>query len=260
MEAPIRRYREAFPVRIHMTDENGHCRPGDMMRFMQEAAIMQLEHNHPTHAELSAKGRAFILSRISIDFFAPVPYFHTVEAETWPCSSSRGATFDRHFVLHADNGATIAAQAASQWALLDMENKRLLRVEDCEIPFTDDAAVTPSIPLRFRIPKDAVLEEVGTHTVCYSDLDINRHVNNTRYCDLYCDHLPMTDASGTPVRIAALAIAFQREAAAGEMLCITRTAQPDAQGCYYIRTYRQSDGAVNTEAVIRVEQWGCSRD
>ncbi len=235
-----------------MTDEAGYCRAADMMRFMQEAAIMQLEQSGPTHASLSEKGQAFILSRISVDFPVPVPYFETVEAETWPCSTSRGAAFDRHFRIWK-NGDCLAAQAASQWALCDVVNRRILRVEDTEIPYTDDTVVTPSLPLRFRIPRDAVLDAVGMHAVTYSDLDINHHVNNTRYCDLYCDCLPMTDATGKPQRIAALAIAYQKEAAAGEILRITRTAQPDDAGCYYIRTYRMSDGAVNTEAVVRLE-------
>ncbi len=254
MEQPIKHYREAFPVRIHMTDTDGNCRPGDMMRFMQEAAIMQLEHNRPTHAEMTANGQAFILSRITVDFLTPVPYFHTVYTETWPCDSSRGATFDRCFVLFGDDGHTPVAQATSQWALLDTENKRLLRVEDCPISYTDDAAVTPNLPLRFRIPKDAQLEEVGTHSVCYSDLDINHHVNNTRYCDLFCDHLPLFGETGRALRVTALAVAFLREATAGDTLRITRTPLPDESGCYFFRTHRLSDGTVNTEAVVRIAE------
>ncbi len=116
-------YRESFPVRIHMTDETGYCRAADMMRFLQESAIMQLEHNGPTHASLSAKGQAFMLSRFSIDFPVPVPYFETVCAETWPCSTSRGATFDRHFRIWKNDGKgaqLLAAQAASQGALCEI--------------------------------------------------------------------------------------------------------------------------------------------
>ena len=232
-------------VMIHMSDCNRVCRAADLMRFMQDSATRQLEELGPNLDTLQSLGRAFILSRISIDFPAPVHTFDRLQCTTWPCSSSRGACFDRHFEIFC--GEKTAARAASQWAFLDYQNQKLLRVEDAGVYFTRDEVITPSLPLRFRIPKDAALTEVGEKTVRYSDIDTNRHLNNTHYCDLYCDHLPMDGK-----RVAALSIAFQKEAPLGETITVLRTEEPDDHGIYYFRTVRQSDGAVNTEAMVKL--------
>ena len=232
-------------VMVHMSDANRICRAADLMRFMQEAATRQLEALGPNLTTLQSQGRAFIMSRISIDFPAPVYTFDTVQCTTWPCASSRGACFDRHFEIFC--GEETVARAASQWAFLDYQNQKLLRVEDADVYFTRDEVVTTTLPLRFRIPKDAILTAGGEKTVRYSDIDTNRHLNNTHYCDLYCDHLPMDGK-----RIAALSIAFQKEAPLGETVTVLRTEEPDENGIYYFRTVRQSDGAVNTEAMVRM--------
>lgn len=232
-------------VMVHMSDAYRVCRAADLMRFMQEAATRQLEALGPNLTTLQSQGRAFIMSRISIDFPAPIYTFDTVRCTTWPCSSSRGACFDRHFEVFC--GEKTAARAASQWAFLDYKNQKLLRVEDADVYFTRDEVVTTTLPLRFRIPKDAPLTAVGEKAVRYSDIDTNRHLNNTHYCDLYCDHLPMDGK-----RIAALSIAFQKEAPLGETVTVLRTEEPDENGIYYFRTVRQSDGAVNTEAMVQL--------
>lgn len=232
-------------IMVHMSDANRVCRAADLMRFMQESATRQLEMLGPNLDTLQSQGRAFILSRISIDFPAPVYTFDAVRCTTWPCSTSRGACFDRHFEIFC--GETPIARAASQWAFLDYRNQKLLRVEDADVYFTRDDVVTPSLPLRFRMPKDANLILVGEKTVRYSDIDTNRHLNNTHYCDLYCDYLPMDGK-----RIAALSISFQKEAPLGETISVLRTEEPDENGIYYFRTVRHSDGAVNTDAMVRL--------
>ncbi len=232
-------------IMIHMSDANRVCRAADLMRFMQESATRQLEALGPNLDTLQSLGRAFILSRISIDFPSPVHTFEKVRCTTWPCSSSHGATFDRHFEIFC--GETPVACAASQWAFLDYKNQKLLRVEDADVYFTRNEVVTPTLPLRFRIPKDANLIPVGEKTVRYSDIDTNRHLNNTHYCDLYCDYLPMDGK-----RIDALSISFQKEAPLGETIAVLRTEEPDENGIYYFRTVRGSDGAVNTEAMVRL--------
>lgn len=239
--------RYAYPadIMIHMCDANRICRAADLMRFMQESATRQLEALGPNLDTLQSLGRAFLLSRISIDFPEPVYTFDTVQCTTWPCASSRGACFDRHFEIFREEKAV--ARAASQWAFLDYKHQKLLRVEDTDVYFTREETVTPSLPLRFRLPKDLPLIPYGEKTVRYSDIDTNRHLNNTHYCDLYCDHLPMDGK-----RIAALSIAFQKEAPLGETVTVLRTEEPDENGIYYFRTVRQSDGAVNTEAMVQM--------
>ena len=71
-------------VMVHMSDADRVCRAADLMRFMQESATRQLEALGPNLDTLQSLGRAFILSRISIDFPEPVHTFETVAVLNQP--------------------------------------------------------------------------------------------------------------------------------------------------------------------------------
>lgn len=240
------KYSETFETNVHMTDAGGNCRASEILRLMQEAANRQLEHRGPTMAELRAQGRAFILSRISVDIHRTVAAYEHLDSVSWPCSTSRGASFDRCYRLVDEKGAA-AAQASSQWALLDVESRRLIRYENSGVDYADDDQTQVTIPLRFRIPKDAELIEVGRKEILYSDADKNMHMNNTHYPDVYCDRLPMEG-----MRVSAFAIAFLREAPLGDTITVFRTKEPDENGIYWFRTVRSSDSTVNTEAAVQL--------
>ena len=94
---------------------------------------------------------------------------------------------------------------------------------------------------RIVIPKDA--ETVGTYTVNYADLDQNRHMNNTRYPDMYSNFLPLENK-----RIESITISYLAEAPAGDTLTVMRA---EKDGFYYFRTIR-SDGKINSEAEIKL--------
>ena len=238
-----------------MTDAFGFCRVSDTLRFMQESAAEQLERYGPDAQTLREQGRAFFLSRISMDL--PVPLFRgtRVFAETYPGATSRGFSFDRCYRLFSE-GDVPAACAFSQWAMLDVRKKTLIRLEDSGYTYSRDDPVTVSIPLRFRIPRDAEMISCGEKTVRYADIDANGHMNNTHYPDLVCDFLPELAEfhPEEPVRVTAFAAAFLHEAPLGEVLRVSRTAAPDGTGLYYFRTVRASDGEVNMEAAVRVEK------
>ena len=91
----------------------------------------------------------------------------------------------------------------------------------------------------------AELSEVGTYTVSYADTDQNRHMNNTRYADMYASFLPMEG-----MRIRSLSISYLAEAPMGEVLRVFRVFK---DGVYYLRTVR-ADGKTNTEAEIILEK------
>ena len=241
-------FTQEFEITTHMTDFQEICKAAELLRFMQESAVRQLDVRGPSQKYLLETGRAFILSRITMDFYRPLHYYDRVKAITWPCSSSRGVTFDRKYRMVMAGDDTPIAAASSQWAMVSIADHRLQRYEDTELTYSCDETVEVSIPLRFRIPKDAAFTEVNKMEVRYSDIDKNGHLNNTHYADMYCDAM-MEELRGH--YISSLAITFAKEAPLGEVITVTRTMQADENGLYYFRTYK-ADGSINSEAAIRL--------
>ena len=141
------------------------------------------------------------------------------------------------------------ALALSHWGLMNLETGKLMRVtefpDECfpvgEMP--DESL----LPHRVHIPVGTVMGEVGERRIVYSDLDFNRHMNNTKYPDMICDFLP--DMQGRRVR--SLAISYLREAAYGDVLTVLRAPVKHENGAegYLLRTVR-ADGTVCLEAEV----------
>lgn len=224
-------------VDIHDVDFNGVARASALMKYVQSAAQTQLTESGMSYDELRKKNRAFILSRIRMEFTDTIRAYEPLTALTFPCNS-RGYSFLRCYKLIKD-GVTVG-RAASVWALVDTETRGLVRVNDFDLGL--DTYDPLDLPLT-RIVIPAQLRAVGEYRVNYADTDQNKHMNNTRYPDMYSQFLPLDGK-----RIESITISYANEAPFGDILTVERA---EENGLYYFRTIR-SDGKVNTEAEIKL--------
>lgn len=230
-------YSKAVEVDVHDVDFNGVARTSALMRYIQTAAQYQLTDNGMSYDQLKERKRAFILSRIKMEFTEAVRAYEPLGAITFPCES-RGYSFLRCYKLTKD-GKTIG-RAVSIWAMIDTDTHALVKVNDFDLALETHEPIDMALT---RIAMPAELCEVGKYTVSYGMLDQNRHMNNTRYPDIYATFLPMDNR-----RIAEITINYVNEAPAGDTLTVYRG---EANGYYYFRTVR-SDGKTNSEAEIRL--------
>jgi len=230
-------YKTDIVVDIHDIDPNGVARFSALMRYIQACAQSQLSDNGMSYDNLRERNRAFILSKICMEFTEPVHVYDLLHAYSYPCES-RGYSFLRCYTLEKDN--KIIGRAASVWALIDTNSRSLVKVNDFPLGLTLHDHNGLAIQ-RFSLPTELI--EVGTYTVNYADLDQNGHMNNTRYPDVYSNFLPLDG-----YRISQMTINYQNEAPSKERLKVYTASVGDI---HYIRTVRE-DGKVNSEAEIRL--------
>ena len=140
----------------------------------------------------------------------------------------------------------MVALAVSHWALVDVHEGKMLRTTDFRRDFPFGELPDESIlPKRVRIPAATEMETIGTRTIVYSDLDFNRHMNNTKYPDMICDYLPSMDGKW----VTSLSLSYLREAAFGDTLTVHRKTVEETPDTYLIRTTRP-DGATCLEVEI----------
>ena len=230
-------FRYDLSVDIHDVDYNGVAKTSALMQYIQSAAQSQLTEAGLSYDELYKRKRAFIISKMKMEFDVTVRAYEPLTAVSYPCES-RGYSFLRCYALVRD-GVTIG-RAASIWALIDTESRALVPVNDFDLPLE----LLPHNEMlldRIVMPKNA--EEVGVYTVGYADTDQNRHMNNTHYPDMYASFLPMEG-----MRMASLSIQYMAEAPMGETLRVFRAFE---NGIWYFKTERQ-DGKVNTLATVEL--------
>ena len=234
---------ERYRVTIHDTDVNNIASASAVLRYMQEAAHMQFETQHPTLSELRQEGKAFILSKLNMSVYQPIYGYDIITAETWPCES-KGVSFNRCSRILRDGN--IVAELSSVWALVDINTRKLLRVTDLDWDVTTEPPLELDYPARIRIPKDIQLALVGERLILYSDLDLNEHMNNTNYPDMLCDYLP----SMIGKRVISISISYASELHNGESV---KMYVGENDGVYYIRVIKEN-GTVGAEAEIVLDE------
>ena len=231
---------EKYRINAHDVDFNGVLSPTGYMRYLQDAAFCQMETDGPSYDELFERGLAFVLSRIRILFFEPVATHDNVTVTTWSCGG-HAASFIRCYGMEKD-GVEIA-RGKSIWALYDFREGKLKRYSDVETRYGMDEEADVDIPRRPEFASDPVL--LGAKRVMYTDVDQNRHMNNTRYADMLWNFLPDHENK----RITSLDISYLNEAPLGCELEIYGAPSADGDG-FAFKTFRKEDGKVNVLAKI----------
>ncbi len=239
-------YQETLTARWHDTDATLAVRPSQVLVYMQEMAFCHLNSAGRNLDKLRfEEGLAFILTRLTLKFYAPIRPAEQVTAMTW-VSEGKGLNFPRYFRVIGPNGQ-VAAEAASSWVLLQLDSRLPVRASEFEYGFSPEEPLPFATPRRFALPAEMV--EVGRRKIVYSDIDYNGHMNNTRYPDMVCDFLP-DDAIG---RIHTMHLEFVREAKFGCTLRVMLGSRQDADTgdtVYLVRTLDEEE-----QVCLNAEVW-----
>ncbi len=183
----IKVYKEQQLVRTAHCDMSGLWRLSAMLETMQEAA--------GTHSYLLGCGRdvllqknlVWVLSRSEIYMDVCPKVGDTVDIETFPAPNRRWF-FPRYFIFRNQAGEVIG-KACTVWLVMDFTTRKMAP-PDAILPFMPDNSDL-ELPLPFPGNLDSVAgeERAFSRLPQYTDLDVNGHVNNTKYADWLCDAL-----------------------------------------------------------------------
>lgn len=237
------KYTHHYQVKWHDTDANREVRPSQILMYMQETANLQLQYNGIPLDDLRDKhGLGFLLSRISVRIYEPLYAYDEIDVQTWICDS-RGLSFNRCFAI-LKNGRVVA-EAYSVWALMNLVEHRLVKVEEFDFGFAGDTPLQLDLPRRVHFPPAFPVEEAGERTIRYCDIDYNGHMNNTRYPDMLCDFVPDIFSK----RVIGFTLSYLHEATFGHTLKVCRVKNESG---YWFRT-TDVDGTVCLEAYLQAE-------
>lgn len=232
-----------YTVNANDIDMNFVVTVSNVFRYLQDAANCQMEADGPSYRELFDAGLAFVLSRMNISLYAPLYSHDRIQVQSWACES-KGVAFNRCYRILRDG--KIIVEAASVWALTGVGDRKLHRVSELEHHYGMDEMLELDMPARMKIPEEVPLSLVGERLVEYGDIDMNGHMNNTKYPDFLCGFL----GGMKGIRVISMAMNFVSEAPLGETL---KVYHGESDGVHYVRTVRES-GHVNVEAKIITEE------
>jgi acyl-ACP thioesterase len=177
----------------------------------------------------------------------------TLTVSTWARPFERAAAW-REFGVADGSGARVAA-GTSRWAVVDLQARRLVRLPEfirrCPVP--DRPPALDRAPSILEPAEPAEWER--RFEVRRGDLDMVRHLNNTRYVEWALETVP--DEVRERSRPSAFEIAFRREAVFGDTV-VARTRRLAGHGDPVFAHELRADGA-DRELARAASVWRTSR-
>ena len=204
-------YREELLLRSKDVDMFRRLRSSELFRLLQEASIRHTEQLGMGRDKTLDRGILWVLMMQRIEIARMPEYDEDIVLKSWP-GRTMHLLFPRHYGISTPAGETLV-RASALWCLVDSESRRSVFPEkygvEIEGVVTGEEIALPSAPRRMDCTQSRPF------TVPYSYVDLNGHMNNTRYFDLAEDTLP---AAAEGRRLRSVAIEYNNEARCGEEL------------------------------------------
>ena len=213
-EHPYAFLSEEYLLKTCSTDLSGLWRFSDILVQLQELAGKQCQLLGCGRLDLLRQhGLVWVLTRTEIRVRRMPSLGEKVRLTTW-AAPPRRMIYPRYFTV-TDTDEKTVLDSATQWVLCSVEDRRMKNAPEigAMIPTPDrEPAFT-----RFSSPP---LIENGKRVFFaeprYSDLDVNGHVNNTRYADWLCDALGIDTMKQK--RISVFTVDYRHEVLPGDRL------------------------------------------
>ena len=190
---------------------DSRIKPSALFRYYQQTAREHLDSLGLCFDVMREKKCVFVITRMKQVFYKDIRGYDEICVKT--CSRGiRGAVFTRDYSVLRDG--EVACEASTQWALIDLESRRICRPSVYADYFDKQEELCSFTDIKkCQLPE--TLEGKYTYRVAFSDIDENYHMNNTRYTDICLDAIGGLDKGES---ISEISVDFLSEARFGETL------------------------------------------
>ena len=181
-------YKQDFLVLSNEADIHHKASLYSISNYLQEAARSHADKLGWGVEWLRSRKQFWVLTRmlIQVDHF-PSPG-HRLTVQTWPKGTDRLFAL-RDFLIEFEGD--IIARATSSWALLDLQSRRPTSLAAMDERMFERAGIHAIEHVPEKLPAPERTASAFSHQVTYSELDLNGHVNNTRYINWMLDTFPL---------------------------------------------------------------------
>ena len=183
----MKTYEEKLQLQTRDCDMNGIWRISAILETMQETAGTHSLMLGCGRDELLRKDMVWVLSRCELQMERYPAIGETVTVTTFPMPT-RICFFPRYYIF-LDGQGDMIGKAGTLWLLMDTKTRRMLPPGDVGRLIPDNRDLTVPMNLPATVGQLQGDEFVSEYRPVFTDMDVNGHVNNTRYADWLCNTL-----------------------------------------------------------------------
>ena len=167
-------------------DFTGCWKPSEIFMAMQEMAAEHSGILGAGYSYMRSIGLAFALTRTELRMNRYPRIGENVVIRTWAAPVMKWM-YPRHFIFESETGEQLGF-ASTIWVLLDLNERKMVAPSALDVDIA-----TGDLPAPLRMPGKALAPDESCpayeYLPGYSEIDVNSHVNNTRYVSWMCDRL-----------------------------------------------------------------------
>lgn len=178
---------EKFHITSLLVNPLGRLGLYGLLNLLQETAWIHAEKMGFGVNDMEEQNLFWVLTRQRLHMTSWPRFGEDIQIQTW-LRAPEGAFVTREFAVLSGTGEEIGLCSTS-WLALDRQTKKILPAESLrpwdQIAYDRVTGIDPE-----KIPVNGAYEKVAKYRVRNSDLDINQHVNNTKYGQWILDAIP----------------------------------------------------------------------
>ncbi len=203
-----------FYLRASDFDTYDRLTPRAILELFQDVAGNHAEEMGIGFKPLYEKNLIWVIARTKYIVEKKINRYTGVKVKTWPLTPGK-LTFRREYLIY-DNAGDIAVRGCADWVIVNRIEHSL--ASGVDIFPKGEYSDVPAIDEKLRRIKDIDGKSSEPKTVIpqFTDIDLNGHVNNTKYADFAINALPKDERE-----IVSFQIDYHNEALVDEPLILS---------------------------------------
>lgn len=250
-------YKKNYHIEISDVDFMKTLKLSTLFDYFQEAAAMDADRRGFGIDDFKNKFNfTWILTRMKVNIFRNPVFGEEISIQTWQ-QEQKQLEFERDFLARDRNG-NIVAVAISNWIILDITTRKIMRTE-----LIGESPCTPGMKSAIdcklgKLKSFGKLELSYKKVIGYSDTDFNGHLNNSRYVDYAMDCFNVKDHEKYNAKT--IEINYISEALPGDTLMLCKDVSALNSNLVYIEGINEKSKKAVFKAQVEIAQRDMQKD
>ena len=180
---------DRYDIRFNDIDYKERLLITSIVEYLGDIAIKHSESLGNGLKYLKEHKLGWVIYKWDIDVLRYPSYGEKLTVRTWAYSFRKFYAYRQYDILNADG--QVVCRANSIWFLIDTDKRKPMRISD-EMYETYGIGKEDTTPLNFeKLQLPGRVDSQKEFSVRYSDIDSNRHVNNSKYIGWSIETIPL---------------------------------------------------------------------
>lgn len=180
-----RLWEREYILRINDFDKFSRIKPSAVLELFQDAAGQHADEIGLGFSTMIQKSYLWVLTRIRFKIISNPSKHQKIIVKTWPLEPNK-LIYRREYSIENESGEKLIV-GSSEWVVMHSEKRRLIADPNMYI-FSDGFHTEMMFTDKFtRVPNFETNAEPRIVNAGFSEVDVNNHVNNTKYANYVLD-------------------------------------------------------------------------